>query len=44
MLRRYGHTPKIAQEVGEAMTIIGLVAAGLGVSTPPGLLSARPAQ
>ncbi|SQC14272.1 LysR family transcriptional regulator YnfL [Klebsiella pneumoniae] len=29
------HTPKIAQEVGEAMTIIGLVAAGLGVSILP---------
>nr|VXZ85027.1 LysR substrate binding domain [Klebsiella pneumoniae] len=28
---------------GEAMTIIGLVAAGLGID-PPGLLSARPAQ
>ncbi|PCR12033.1 LysR family transcriptional regulator, partial [Klebsiella pneumoniae] len=35
LLRRYGHTPKIAQEVGEAMTIIGLVAAGLGVSILP---------
>lgn len=37
LLRRYGHTPKIAQEVGEAMTIIGLVAAGLGYrsSRPP---------
>ena len=35
LLRRYGHTPVIAQEVGEAMTIIGLVAAGLGVSILP---------
>ena len=25
LLRRYSHTTKIAQEVGEAMTIIGLV-------------------
>ncbi|VFS55627.1 Uncharacterised protein [Raoultella planticola] len=29
-MRRYGQTPMIAQEVGEAMTIIGLVASGLG--------------
>ncbi len=35
LLRRYGHTPKIAREVGEAMTIIGLVAAGTGVSILP---------
>jgi len=35
LLRRYGLTPFIAQEVGEAMTIIGLVAAGLGVSILP---------
>lgn len=35
LLRRYGQTPTIAQEVGEAMTIIGLVAAGLGVSILP---------
>jgi DNA-binding transcriptional LysR family regulator len=30
LMRRYGLKPTIAQEVGEAMTIIGLVAAGLG--------------
>lgn len=35
LLRRYGLVPRIAQEVGEAMTIIGLVAAGLGVSILP---------
>ena len=35
LMRRYGQTPMIAQEVGEAMTIIGLVAAGLGVSILP---------
>ncbi len=35
LLRRYGVTPVITQEVGEAMTIIGLVAAGLGVSILP---------
>ena len=35
LLRRYDLTPTIAQEVGEAMTIIGLVAAGLGVSILP---------
>jgi DNA-binding transcriptional LysR family regulator len=34
LLRRYG-SPVITQEVGEAMTIIGLVAAGLGVSVLP---------
>ena len=34
LLRRHG-TPTITQEVGEAMTIIGLVAAGLGVSILP---------
>ncbi|MRS15966.1 LysR family transcriptional regulator [Enterobacteriaceae bacterium RIT691] len=34
LLRRFG-TPLITQEVGEAMTIIGLVAAGLGVSILP---------
>lgn len=34
LLRRYG-SPVITQEVGEAMTIIGLVAAGLGVSILP---------
>ena len=34
-MRRYGLVPTIAQEVGEAMTIIGLVAAGLGVSILP---------
>ncbi|HFP9306375.1 TPA: LysR family transcriptional regulator [Raoultella ornithinolytica] len=35
LMRRYGQTPMIAQEVGEAMTIIGLVASGLGVSILP---------
>lgn len=35
MMRRYGLTPAITQEVGEAMTIIGLVATGLGVSILP---------
>lgn len=34
-MRRYDLTPVITQEVGEAMTIIGLVAAGLGVSILP---------
>ena len=28
-------TPSVTQEVGEAMTILGLVAAGLGVSILP---------
>ena len=35
MMRRYQLSPVITQEVGEAMTIIGLVAAGLGVSILP---------
>ncbi|SCC23785.1 DNA-binding transcriptional regulator, LysR family [Kosakonia oryzendophytica] len=35
LMRRYHLTPTIAQEVGEAMTIIGLVAAGMGVSILP---------
>lgn len=35
LMRRYHLTPEITQEVGEAMTIIGLVAAGLGVSILP---------
>lgn len=35
LMRRYDLTPSITQEVGEAMTIIGLVAAGLGVSILP---------
>ncbi len=34
-MRRYNLSPTITQEVGEAMTIIGLVAAGLGVSILP---------
>ena len=38
-MRRYGVTPAIAQEVGEAMTIIGLVASGLGVSILPASFS-----
>ncbi|ENE1910898.1 LysR family transcriptional regulator [Escherichia coli] len=35
LMRRYNLTPVITQEVGEAMTIIGLVSAGLGVSILP---------
>ncbi|MGK3045028.1 LysR family transcriptional regulator [Klebsiella michiganensis] len=35
LMRRYDLTPAITQEVGEAMTIIGLVDAGLGVSILP---------
>ena len=35
LLKRYGVTPYVTQEVGEAMTILGLVAAGLGVSILP---------
>lgn len=35
LMRRYDLTPAITKEVGEAMTIIGLVAAGLGVSILP---------
>ncbi|EPK6502374.1 LysR family transcriptional regulator [Klebsiella sp. 141153] len=35
LMRRYGTAPVITQEVGEAMTIIGLVASGLGVSILP---------
>lgn len=35
LMRRYQLAPMIAQEVGEAMTIIGLVAAGMGVSILP---------
>jgi len=35
LLRRYQITPYIMQEVGEAMTILGLVATGLGVSILP---------
>lgn len=35
LLQRYNITPNIAQEVGEAMTILGLVATGLGVSILP---------
>lgn len=35
LLRRYSIVPYITQEVGEAMTIIGLVSAGLGVSILP---------
>ncbi|MCP8467461.1 LysR substrate-binding domain-containing protein [Pseudomonas sp. ZM23] len=33
--RQAGFSPRIAQEAGEAMTIIGLVAAGLGVTMLP---------
>jgi len=35
LLERYAVRPDIAQEVGEAMTILGLVATGLGVSILP---------
>ncbi len=35
LLAQYGIVPDIAQEVGEAMTILGLVATGLGVSLLP---------
>ncbi len=35
LLNRYNVTPDIAQEVGEAMTVLGLVATGLGVSVLP---------
>lgn len=35
LMREFNLTPTITQEVGEAMTIIGLVAAGLGVSILP---------
>ncbi|MFM1450168.1 LysR substrate-binding domain-containing protein [Yersinia enterocolitica] len=35
LLARAGITPYITQEVGEAMTIVGLVSAGLGVSILP---------
>lgn len=35
LARQAGFTPHFAQEVGEAMTIIGLVSAGLGVSVLP---------
>ncbi|NKG32365.1 LysR family transcriptional regulator [Erwinia rhapontici] len=35
LLGRYDIQPNIAQEVGEAMTIIGLVSTGLGVSILP---------
>ncbi|WP_075181724.1 LysR family transcriptional regulator [Pantoea sp. 1.19] len=35
LLQRYAITPFVTQEVGEAMTILGLVATGLGVSLLP---------
>ncbi|WP_380178809.1 LysR family transcriptional regulator [Kalamiella sp. sgz302252] len=35
LLERYAVRPDIAQEAGEAMTILGLVATGLGVSVLP---------
>ena len=35
LARQAGFSPHIAQEAGEAMTIIGLVSAGLGVSVLP---------
>jgi DNA-binding transcriptional LysR family regulator len=39
MCRRAGFTPRIAQEAREAPTIVGLVAAGLGVALVPASLS-----
>ena len=39
LLKRFAITPYITQEVGEAMTIIGLVSAGLGVSILPASFS-----
>lgn len=39
LLQRYAITPNIAQEVGEAMTILGLVATGLGISILPASFS-----
>lgn len=39
LLQRYDVSPNIAQEVGEAMTILGLVATGLGVSILPASFS-----
>lgn len=39
LLQRYGIKPDIAQEVGEAMTILGLVATGLGISILPASFS-----
>ncbi|OSM99615.1 LysR family transcriptional regulator [Lonsdalea populi] len=35
LLKNYGVKPYITQEVGEAMTIVGLVSSGLGVSLLP---------
>ncbi|MCY1441200.1 HTH-type transcriptional regulator BenM [compost metagenome] len=35
LAREAGYSPRIAQEASEAMTIIGLVSAGLGVSVLP---------
>ncbi|CAI2049712.1 Ben and cat operon transcriptional regulator [Serratia quinivorans] len=35
LLAKAGITPYITQEVGEAMTIIGLVSSGLGISILP---------
>jgi len=39
LLQRYAVAPNIAQEVGEAMTILGLVATGLGISILPASFS-----
>lgn len=39
LLQRYAISPNIAQEVGEAMTILGLVATGLGISILPASFS-----
>ncbi|WP_413738918.1 LysR family transcriptional regulator [Sodalis sp. RH21] len=39
LLKQFAITPYITQEVGEAMTIIGLVSAGLGVSLLPASFS-----
>ena len=35
LARQAGFTPRVTQEANEALTIIGLVAAGLGVSVLP---------
>jgi len=39
LLHRYQITPAITQEAGEAMTILGLVATGLGISVLPATFS-----
>ncbi len=44
LTRQAGFSPRIAQEASEAMTIIGLVSAGLGVSTPAGVVPPHPGR